>query len=148
MPLILHRGILLAIILCLLMPQVAQAKEPLVIIAQDTLLGGVVGLVLGGTLTLVVDEDKRSETVRWGVVIGTFGGFGFGLWHATYPDNELFGGTDDEFGALEPTSPHFSDLMDAANAERTEIADLAAGDALQSYRGDWAVKVPLVKLSW
>jgi len=69
----------------------ARAADPLLTVTKDTLLGAVTGLVLGGTLTLVIeDSGKQSETVRWSVVIGTFGGFVFGVWHATRGDQALF----------------------------------------------------------
>ncbi|MBU1700737.1 MAG: hypothetical protein KJ970_01645 [Candidatus Eisenbacteria bacterium] len=61
----------------------ARAEEPMLTITKNTLYGALTGLVLGGTLTLVVDEEKRDDVVRWGVVIGTFGGFGFGLYTAS-----------------------------------------------------------------
>jgi hypothetical protein len=67
----------------------AQSNDRLVTIAKDTLYGGLIGLVLGGTLTLVVDEEDRDDVVRWGVVIGVFGGFAFGVWEATRSDDLL-----------------------------------------------------------
>jgi hypothetical protein len=62
-------------------------------IAKDTLYGGLIGLVLGGTLTLVVDEEDRDDVVRWGVVIGVFGGFVFGIYEASDSDDLLSGFT-------------------------------------------------------
>jgi hypothetical protein len=57
-------------------------------VTKNTLYGALTGLVLGGTLTLVVDEEKRDDVVRWGVVIGTFGGFGYGLYAASSGDGD------------------------------------------------------------
>ncbi len=146
---LLHRGILIAILLFLLMPSAAEAGDPLLTITKDTLLGSVVGLVLGGTLTLVVDERNQSETIRWGIVIGTFGGFGFGLWHASNPGDELFGATDnDELGAVEANSQLFRDYMAAAEADRDQAGSLSMDTALGTDHPEWAVKLPVLQLSW
>jgi hypothetical protein len=59
------------------------------------------GLVLGGVLTLVVDDEDRDDVVRWGVVIGTFGGFGFGIYEATRNDDLLSGPSRGEDGPAE-----------------------------------------------
>ncbi|MFH1144415.1 MAG: hypothetical protein V1774_07735 [Candidatus Eisenbacteria bacterium] len=87
-----RRGI--AILLLLLLAghaTSAGAAEPLIVVLKNTLLGTATGLILGATLTLVVDEDSRSEVVRWSAVLGTFGGFGLGLWLASRGDEDLFG---------------------------------------------------------
>jgi len=71
-----------------------DSSNDLLIIAKSSLLGGLVGLVLGGVTALVVDSDDRDDAVRWGIVIGTFGGFGYGVYTVST------GGDDDFFGAL------------------------------------------------
>lgn len=58
----------------------AQADdERIVTVAKDAVYGGATGLLLGGVLALVVPSENRDDVVRWGVVIGTFAGFGYGL---------------------------------------------------------------------
>jgi hypothetical protein len=77
---------------------VARAQDSsndLLVIAKSSLLGGLLGLVLGGVTALVVDSDKRDDSVRWGIVLGTFAGFGYGVYTVT-TDQE----GDDFFGAL------------------------------------------------
>jgi hypothetical protein len=73
-----------------------DSSNDLLVIAKSSLLGGLVGLVLGGVTALVVDSDDRDDAVRWGIVLGTFGGFGYGVYTVST------GGDDDFFGALPP----------------------------------------------
>jgi hypothetical protein len=79
-----------ALLIALLLPEPCAAGDPLIVVLKNTLLGGTAGLVLGGTLTLVVDEDSRSDVVRWGVVIGAFGGFALGVAMALRGEEDLF----------------------------------------------------------
>jgi hypothetical protein len=74
----------------LLLPCPARATDPLLTVLKNTLLGGVTGLVLGGAVGLVTDEDHRGDVVRWGFVIGTFGGFAMGVNLAARGDEDLF----------------------------------------------------------
>jgi hypothetical protein len=60
-------------------------------IMKNTLYGSVTGLILGGTLTLVVDKEDRDDVVRWGVVIGTFSGFAYGVYAAQMGEEDLLG---------------------------------------------------------
>jgi hypothetical protein len=77
----------------LLAPGAARAADPMVTVLRNTLLGGVTGLVLGGALSLVTSEEHQGDTVRWGFVIGTFGGFGLGVALAARGEDALFSGT-------------------------------------------------------
>jgi hypothetical protein len=62
----------------------AQAGgERILTVAKDAVYGGATGLLLGGVLTLVVPAKDRDDVVRWGVVAGTFAGFGYGLYEAS-----------------------------------------------------------------
>jgi len=62
-------------------PSPARAEtNPILSMTKDAVYGAAMGLFLSGVLTLVVDADKREDTVRWGVVIGTFGGFAYGVY--------------------------------------------------------------------
>lgn len=54
--------------------------ERILSVAKNAVYGGATGLLLGGVLTLVVPSEKRDDVVRWGVVVGTFAGFGYGLY--------------------------------------------------------------------
>lgn len=74
----------------LLLPCPARAADPLLTVLRNTLLGGVTGLVLGGAVGLVTDEDHRGDVVRWGFVLGTFGGFAMGVNLAARGDEGLF----------------------------------------------------------
>jgi hypothetical protein len=74
----------------LLLPGPARAADPLLTVFKNTLLGGVTGLVLGSAVSLVTDEDHRSDVVRWGCVIGTLGGFAMGVTLAARGDEGLF----------------------------------------------------------
>lgn len=73
-----------------LMPSPARADgEGFKAIITNTAYGLACGLVLGGVLTLVVDKDDRGDVLRWGVVIGTFSGFSYGVYTASR-DSGLF----------------------------------------------------------
>lgn len=62
----------------------AQADgERILTVAKNAVYGGATGLLLGGVLTLVVPSENRDDMVRWGLVIGTFGGFGYGLYEVS-----------------------------------------------------------------
>lgn len=73
-----------------------DSSNDLLVIAKSSLLGGLVGLVLGGVTALVVDSDDRDDAVRWGIVLGTFGGFAYGVYTVST------GADDDFFGARTP----------------------------------------------
>jgi hypothetical protein len=84
------------------LPRPAAAEEPLLTVMKNTLLGAATGLILGGTLTLVVEDDSRSEVIRWGVVVGTFGGFALGTALAWRGEEDLFPDTYGDAGAGRP----------------------------------------------
>jgi len=70
----------------------ADASAPLLTIAKSALLGGLVGLVLGSVTALVVESDKRDDSIRWGIVIGTFGGFAYGIYAVSQDSGDDFFG--------------------------------------------------------
>jgi hypothetical protein len=55
-------------------------ENPVATIAKATLWGALAGGVLGGAVALVADDDEW-EIIKWGIVGGTFFGFGFGVYH-------------------------------------------------------------------
>ncbi|MCK4412891.1 MAG: hypothetical protein KAY32_05050 [Candidatus Eisenbacteria sp.] len=97
-------GILLVFLVLTGLARPVQAQDALLTIMKNTLLGGATGLILAGTLTLVVEEDSRSDVVRWGVVIGTFAGFALGATLAWRGEEDLFPGSygDDDIGGRIP----------------------------------------------
>jgi hypothetical protein len=82
------RALLLSALI--LLPGPAGAAEPVVTVLKNTLLGGVTGLLLGGTVSLVTDKDHRGDVVRWGFVLGTLGGFVLGVSLAARGEEGLF----------------------------------------------------------
>jgi hypothetical protein len=56
------------------------AENPAVTIAKSTFWGGVTGLILGGAVALVVDDDQE-DIIKWFLVGGVFAGFGYGVYH-------------------------------------------------------------------
>lgn len=96
--------LVLAVALTIAMTPVAptaraqDSSNDLLTIAKSALFGGLVGLVLGGVTALVVDSDKRDDSVRWGIVLGTFGGFAYGVYSVTtgQEDDDFFGSLRDE----------------------------------------------------
>ncbi len=61
-------------------PNAGARENPMLVLLKNSVYGSACGLLLGGVLTLVVDKDNRGDMVRWGVVIGTFSGFGYGIY--------------------------------------------------------------------
>lgn len=130
----------------------SACADPLLQITKDTLLGGATGLILGGTLTLVVDEEDRSEVVRWGVVIGTFGGFSFGVWRAMRGDEE------DLFGTVHAPRMTPTGLVGQAPApllswavQRSARAEMDPAARVRENRdsaGGFRVKIPLIRFDW
>jgi hypothetical protein len=57
----------------------AKSDEKLLSIARTTVYGALLGGLLGLASTLIVDEDHRGDAVRWGVALGTFGGFAYAI---------------------------------------------------------------------
>jgi hypothetical protein len=65
---------------------VRAEDNSIVTVLKDAAYGGLGGLLLGGVLALVVDKDSRDDSIRWGVVAGTFAGFAYGIYEVTRPD--------------------------------------------------------------
>ena len=55
--------------------------NPVVSIFKSTIYGGLAGLVLGGAVELIDDDDDNTDALKWGFVGGAFFGFGYGLYH-------------------------------------------------------------------
>ncbi len=108
--------------LLLLRPAAADAAEPLITILKNMLLGGAVGTILGGSVTLVVREDARADAVRWGAVIGTFGGFTIGVLLALRGEESLFGSE-----AIELPMPRDATPAARHGASSMLLASAAAG---------------------
>jgi hypothetical protein len=78
-------------VLCVftLLPSLAPAQvtvvregdeNPMLTVAKSTFWGSVTGLLIGGAIALVV-EDNKGDQVKWGFVVGTIGGCAFGFYH-------------------------------------------------------------------
>ena len=62
--------------------EIRQGDEnPVVSIFKSTIYGGLAGLVLGGAIELIDDDEKDTDELKWGFVAGAFFGFGFGVYH-------------------------------------------------------------------
>ena len=61
-------------------------ENPAVSITKSVFWGALGGLILGGAIALVAEEDE-GEIIKWSFVGGTFAGLGVGIWHvATRPE--------------------------------------------------------------
>ncbi len=151
-PLRVARALLpLILALTLAVPSSVRAREPLLTVAKNMLLGGMTGLVLGGTLTLVVDEDSKSDVVRWGLVAGTFGGFAFGVWTAWRGDDDLFAATRAPGLASASAAQPFAWVGDLRSSAQYHGPD--ADGPMQSLASSelgrgWAVRIPVVSMRW
>ncbi len=60
-------------------------ENPMVEVAKSTVWGGLTGLVLGGAIALVGNDNHNDgDILRWGFAGGTFLGFGVGMWWVTH----------------------------------------------------------------
>jgi hypothetical protein len=57
-------------------------ENPMVEIARSTLYGGLAGTLVGGALALASDA-KDATAVKWGFVVGTLFGAGYGFYTVT-----------------------------------------------------------------
>lgn len=76
-------------------------ENPMLVLLKNAVYGSACGLLLGGVLTLVVDSDDRGDVVRWGIVVGTFSGFGYGI----YELSSGGGGYEEFTGRVRPDIP-------------------------------------------
>jgi hypothetical protein len=61
------------------------SENAMVEIFRSTIYGALAGLVVGGAIELAASDDS-GEPLRWGIVIGTFTGLGYGFYQvATRP---------------------------------------------------------------
>lgn len=91
-------GLFLLCFLAGMLPARAAASENKVLgVAKDTVYGAASGLLLGGATALIVRQDQRWGAIRWGVALGTFGGFFYGLYDLHRPK--------EEYSSLDETRP-------------------------------------------
>lgn len=67
----------------------ARADSALVTVLKNGLYGGATGLLLGAVVALVSDSDSRDDSIRWGVVIGTFAGCAYGVYEISHDEFSL-----------------------------------------------------------
>ncbi len=130
----LRRGVTAVVTAALLLSTVApatvdraRADSEIVRVAKSSLYGGALGLLLGGAVALVKDKD-RDDALRWGLVIGVFGGFAWGVYSVSSGRDDFF----DQAGrtTFDP-SPY---LLGAVTADET------AEDATTSFRRPSALR--------
>ncbi len=68
--------VLAAVLVTVGAPREARADNSFNEIAKTTVLGAAAGLVVGSAIALLADD---GEPVKWGFVIGTFGGLAYGV---------------------------------------------------------------------
>jgi hypothetical protein len=81
--------------------------NPVVSVFKSTIYGSLAGLVLGGAVELIDDDDDDTDALKWGFVGGAFFGFGYGLYHVmTRPEPQALlerGPQGWELGMPQPT---------------------------------------------
>ncbi len=70
---------LAALLLMSASARVARADNTFNEVAKTTVLGAAAGLVVGSAVAWLAED---GEPVKWGFVIGTFGGLAYGVAHA------------------------------------------------------------------
>jgi len=101
--------------------------NPVVEVAKSTLYGGLAGLALGLAASLVVEDSGGS--IRWGFVVGTFGGFIWGVVHYSKSSNTqalLEAGTDRKTALRMPNVEAFR-LPDGSLAARVPLIRVDLG---------------------
>jgi hypothetical protein len=104
--------------------------NPMASVFKSTLFGGLAGLALGGAVELV-KEDSNGDAAKWGLVIGTFFGFAYGVYHvASRPD---------PYGALNRDPDGFGFSLPRPTIRRLRPGPLAAA----AGPGVWEIRAPL-----
>ncbi len=99
-------------------------------IGKNAIYGALTGLLLGGVVALVSDKDSRDDAVRWGVVIGTFGGVMYGIYDVSKGDDQPVGQlTAPNAVALRMTKPG---VIGSARGEHFRPANNGLARALAS----------------
>ncbi|MBI5170348.1 MAG: hypothetical protein HZA61_12740 [Candidatus Eisenbacteria bacterium] len=70
--------VLAAVLVMVAAPREARAENSFNEVAKTTVLGAAAGLVVGGAIAWLAED---GEPVKWGFVVGTFGGLAYGLAH-------------------------------------------------------------------
>lgn len=73
----------------------ARADNQFNEVAKTTVLGAAAGLVVGSAIAWLADD---GEPVKWGFVIGTFGGLAYGVSHANRSSASLIELRDGHIG--------------------------------------------------
>jgi hypothetical protein len=87
----LMRVVVVALLLCAVTAVASNAQvtveregdeNPVMTIAKSVLWGGLAGVVLGGAVALVAEQNEE-DIVKWFFVGGTFAGLGYGIYHVS-----------------------------------------------------------------
>ena len=67
----------------------ASRERKLLSTAKTTIYGALLGSLLGLATSLVVRDGYKDDAVRWGIVLGAFGGFVYGVTEQEEDDLDL-----------------------------------------------------------
>ena len=113
-------------------PSAEAAENKILTVTKDAVFGAAAGLLLGGVLMLVVHEGHRGDVVRWGVVVGTFGGFGYGIYEVSRDKDEFSRKLMER--RLPPLTPVDLAGADVASAELTGCVLLGRSPGAPIFR--------------
>ncbi len=108
----------------------AQASDnEILTVVQDAVYGGAAGLLLGGVLALVVPKDNRDDSLRWGVVVGTFAGFAYGMYDV-FADGDSFSERVQARSEARRFAHRMAEDEEAIEAVRSAVLNGGAGPGL------------------
>jgi hypothetical protein len=58
-------------------------ENPVMEVAKSAMWGALAGLVVGSAIALAAKDDT-GESIRWGIVVGTFAGLGAGIYFVAH----------------------------------------------------------------
>lgn len=87
---------LVALLLAAVSARPARADNTFNEVAKTTVLGAAAGLVVGSAIAWLAED---GEPVKWGFVIGTFGGLAYGVAHANKSTASLIELRDGHLGS-------------------------------------------------
>jgi hypothetical protein len=58
-------------------------ENPFIEVMNTTKWGALGGLLVGGAISLAARGNDNGEGLRWGIIVGTFAGLGYGIWHVS-----------------------------------------------------------------
>jgi hypothetical protein len=93
-------------------------------LTKSTIYGALLGGLLGLTSALVVRDSARDDVIRWGVALGAFSGFAYGVYGIGHGSDSFSRGFD---GNLPSGSGPTGQMRGGGDPDRADRRDLIGG---------------------